>query len=56
MVPVASSRAGGKFRRLDGAARELHYLKRPFTREPDFAATSVNYDLWDLRDRAEPPA
>ncbi len=26
----------------------LRYVRRPFTREPDFGATSVNYDLRDL--------
>jgi superfamily II DNA or RNA helicase len=40
----------------DGTAREVHYLRQPFTREPDFSATSVNYDLWDLLGRAEAPA
>jgi len=24
------------------------YIQRPFRREPDFAATSVNYDLKEL--------
>ena len=40
----------------DGAAVEVHFLRQPFTREPDFSATSVNYDLWDLLGRAEAPA
>jgi hypothetical protein len=31
----------------------LHYIKRPFRREPDFAATSVNYDWRELRSRAQ---
>jgi hypothetical protein len=35
------------------AAHTVHYLKRPFTKEPDFGATSVNYDLDDLLSRAE---
>ncbi len=26
----------------------LRYVRRPFTREPDFGATSVNYDLHSL--------
>jgi len=27
---------------------QLHYLQNPFRREPDFAATSVTYDLRQL--------
>lgn len=34
----------------------VYYLRRPFTREPDFGVTSVNYVLAELRDRAEPPS
>jgi superfamily II DNA or RNA helicase len=37
-------------------AQEPRYVRRPFQREPDFAATSVNYDLDDLLRRAENPA
>jgi len=33
----------------------LHYLRRPFQREPDFGVTSVNYDFAELLTRAEPP-
>ncbi len=33
-----------------------HYLRRPFTREPDFGVTSVNYNFDELLARAEPPA
>jgi superfamily II DNA or RNA helicase len=29
-------------------ARDVHYLRQPFQREPDFAATSVNYDIAGL--------
>jgi superfamily II DNA or RNA helicase len=29
-------------------AMNLHYIKHPFRREPDFAATSVNYDWKEL--------
>jgi hypothetical protein len=32
------------------------YVRRPFQREPDFGATSVNYDLTELLERAEDPA
>ncbi len=28
--------------------KNVYYVTRPFTREPDFGATSVNYDLRDL--------
>ncbi len=27
-------------------AGEVHYIKSPFNKEPDFAATSVNYE-WE---------
>jgi SNF2 family DNA or RNA helicase len=33
----------------------LRYVRRPFTREPDFGATSVNYDLPQLWHKGEPP-
>ncbi|HEY1353447.1 MAG TPA: helicase-related protein [Ktedonobacteraceae bacterium] len=32
----------------------LRYVRRPFTREPDFGATSVNYDLSQLWHKGEP--
>jgi len=35
----------------DGAHR-VHYLRRPFQREPDFGVTSVNYDFAALLSRA----
>ena len=31
-----------------------HYIRRPFTQEPDWATTSVNLDLGQLLSRAEP--
>ena len=35
---------------VDGEqAREPHYIHAPFTTEPDFGATSVNYDLKKLK-------
>ena len=40
---------------LDDTEHRLHYLRRPFQREPDFGVTSVNYDFADLITRAEPP-
>jgi SNF2 family DNA or RNA helicase len=33
----------------------VHYLRRPFQREPDFGVTSVNYDFAELLTRAEAP-
>jgi hypothetical protein len=41
--------------RDDGTYR-VRYLREPFTREPDFNATSVNYDFAALLDRAGDPA
>ena len=34
----------------------VRYLRRPFRREPDFGATSVNYDFADLLQRSEVPS
>ena len=39
----------------DDDAHEVHYVRRPFQREPDFDAASVNYTLQDLLARAEAP-
>ena len=33
---------------LEGEAHRVHYVHRPFRREPDFGVTSVNYDLQEL--------
>jgi hypothetical protein len=33
----------------------VRYVRRPFTREPDFGATSVNYDWRELWKRGEEP-
>ena len=41
---------------LDSGAEQVHYVRRPFRREPDFGVTSVNYDLPDLLARAETPS
>ncbi|MDP3937098.1 MAG: DUF3883 domain-containing protein, partial [Deltaproteobacteria bacterium] len=40
---------------LDGDTHRVHYMRRPFQREPDFGVTSVNYDFGDLLARAEGP-
>jgi len=34
----------------------VHYLRRPFQKDPDFGVTSVNYNLSDLIARAEAPS
>jgi hypothetical protein len=34
-------------------AKDVHYIQRPFRREPDFAAVSVNYELDELRKLSE---
>ena len=39
----------------DGSHR-VHYVRRPFRREPDFGVTSVNYDFSELLARAEGPS
>ncbi len=41
---------------VDGdAASEPHYVRQPFEKEPEFAATSVNFELSKLLARSEPP-
>jgi superfamily II DNA or RNA helicase len=40
---------------IDGDSHQVHYLRRPFHREPDFHVTSVNYSFPELLERAEPP-
>ena len=40
---------------FDEENHKVHYLRRPFTREPDFGVTSVNYDFAELLARAEAP-
>src|SRR5579859_2564420 len=37
-------------------ATTTHYMQRPFTREPDFGATSINYDLAQLLHKSFAPA
>jgi hypothetical protein len=41
---------------LDGDRVEVRYVRQPFVREPDFGATSVNYDLEELLAQAEEPS
>ena len=40
---------------LAGDHHRVHYLRRPFEREPDFGVTSVNYDFGELLARAGEP-
>jgi hypothetical protein len=40
---------------IDGDTHQVHYLRGPFHREPDFHVTSVNYSFPELLDRAETP-
>lgn len=40
---------------VDGAVATPRYVRKPFKREPDFAATSVNYSLSELLTIAEIP-
>lgn len=42
--------------KVDGEAVTPHYIKCPFEREPDFAATSVNFDIAELLRKGGPPA
>ncbi len=41
---------------LPDGAHGVHYVRKPFQREPDFGACSVNYAFGDLIARAEAPA
>jgi SNF2 family DNA or RNA helicase len=40
----------------DNGAERVHYVRRPFQREPDFGAASVNYTMAELLNRSEAPA
>jgi len=40
---------------IDEANHQVHYLREPFRREPDFGVTSVNYNFAELLARAEVP-
>ena len=40
---------------FDGDVHRVHYLRRPFQKEPDFGVTSVNYDFSELLARATSP-
>ena len=40
----------------NGGTEQVHYVRKPFHREPDFGVTSINYDLPELLARAEEPS
>jgi hypothetical protein len=40
---------------MDGGRHQVHYVRRPFHREPDFGVTSVNYSFAELLSRGEAP-
>lgn len=40
---------------FQGDSHQVHYVRTPFGREPDFGVTSVNYSLAELLARAEEP-
>jgi hypothetical protein len=40
---------------FEGGAHKVHYVRRPFQREPDFGAASVNYEFRELLALAEQP-
>jgi superfamily II DNA or RNA helicase len=41
---------------LEEDRHRVHYVRKPFHREPDFGVTSVNYDFAELLAKAEVPA
>ena len=41
---------------LEDGSHQVHYVREPFQREPDFGVTSVNYDFAELLARAQPPS
>lgn len=40
---------------MPDGSHKVHYLRRPFQREPDFGVTSINYNFTELLARAEEP-
>ena len=41
---------------VDGTTTQVRYVRQPFEREPDFGATSVNYNFDELWARGASPA
>lgn len=40
---------------VDSDRTDLHYIRRPFNQEPEFAITSINYNVKKLLNKAEEP-
>jgi hypothetical protein len=40
---------------LSDTEHRVHYVRRPFRREPDFGVTSVNYDFGELLAKGDKP-
>ena len=40
---------------MEDGKHEVHYVRRPFTKEPDVGVTSVNYSFSELLSKAEKP-
>ena len=41
---------------IEGERTDVRYVRQPFEKEPDFKATSVNYDVAKLLAQAQEPA
>ncbi|ADW21110.1 helicase-related protein [Thermus scotoductus] len=41
---------------LDASSYRIHYIRRPFGREPDFGVTSLRYNIIELLVKAEEPS
>ena len=41
---------------FDDGSHQVHYVRQPFQREPDFGVTSVNYDFPELLAKGQPPS
>ena len=41
---------------VEDGSHQVHYVREPFQREPDFGVTSVNYDFAELLARGQPPS
>jgi adenine-specific DNA methylase len=57
--PLAAARAvifAQMVELLERDEHRVHYLRRPFQREPDFGVTSVNYDFGEQIQRAGEPS
>lgn len=41
---------------VENSSHRVHYVRRPFQREPDFGVTSVNYNFDELLTRGQSPS